>query len=57
MTPAICPCCVAQGLLYRGAYLYADMLGPDEAVAVCRDIADSIEHPDDIGMPEHHTQH
>ena len=50
----VCPCCVAQGLMYRGTYLYADVVGSEEAVAVCRDIVESIEHPD-ARMSE--TQH
>jgi hypothetical protein len=52
----MCPCCVAQGMMYRGAFLHQEVAGTDETVALCLDIADTIELPDD-GMPEGHTQH
>lgn len=53
----ICPpCCAAQGMMYHGAFLHAEVAGTDETVALCLDIADTIELPDD-GMPEGHTQY
>jgi hypothetical protein len=52
----MCPCCVGQGLLYRGAFLHRDAVGTDETVALFLDIVDLIEQPNDE-MPEGHTQH
>ena len=52
----MCPCCVGQGLMYRGAFLHQEAVGTDETVALCLDIADLIEPPDDE-MPESQTQH
>ena len=51
----VCRCCVAQGMVYRGAFLYADLTGGEEAVELCTDVANSIERPDDADMSE--TQH
>jgi hypothetical protein len=28
----VCPCCVAQGMMYRGAILHADAVGPEDTV-------------------------
>ena len=52
----ICPCCASQAMMFRGAFLHQGVAGTGETVALCLDIADTIELPDD-GMPEGHTQH
>jgi hypothetical protein len=52
----ICPCCVAQGLTYRGAFLFEKIAGTDETVALCLDIADTLD-PDDGVTPVSDTQH
>ena len=53
----VCPCCVAQGMMYRGAFLHREVAGIEDTVALCMDVADTIERPDDTGMPEGYTQH
>ena len=53
----MCPCCVAQGMMWRGAFLHAEAVGVDETVALCLEITEAIEHPDDAEMPESLTQH
>ena len=51
----VCPCCIAQGMMYRGAFLHQEIVGADETVALCLDIADVIGQPDGVEMSE--TQH
>lgn len=53
----VCPCCVAKAMLSHGAFLHQEIAGAAETVAMCRDIADSIEHMDDVGVPVGGTQH
>ena len=51
-----CPCCIACGMLWRGAHLLVDVAGGEETIEACHDIVDAIEHPDEISeMSE--TQH
>jgi hypothetical protein len=50
----ICPCCIATGMMHRGALLHQEIAGTDETVALCLDIADTLE-PDE--MPVSDTQH
>jgi hypothetical protein len=52
----LCPCCVAQGMMYRGAFLHQEIAGTDETVTLCLDIADTLD-PDDDGTPVSGTQH
>jgi hypothetical protein len=52
----MCPCCVAQGLMYRGVFLHQEIVGTDETVALCLDIADTLD-PDDGATPVSDTQH
>lgn len=51
----VCSCCVAQGLMYRGAFLHAEVAGAEDTVALCLDVADAIEHPDAARVSD--TQH
>lgn len=53
----MCPCCIAQGMMYRGAFLHEQVAGAEETVSLCKDVADTIEHPGDAGASESHTQH
>jgi hypothetical protein len=48
-----CPCCVATGLMWRGSFLYQQVAGAEETVALCRDIADSIEDELPVGGTQH----
>lgn len=51
----ICGGCICHGLIFHGAYLLADIAGPEEAVSLCLDIVDLLEQPDEAG--EKQTQH
>ena len=51
----VCPCRAAKGLMYRGAFLHEKVAGAADTVALCHDIADFIEHPDDARVSD--TQH
>ena len=46
----------AQGMMYRGAFLHQEIVGTDETVALCLDIADMLD-PDDGATPVSDTQH
>jgi hypothetical protein len=42
-------------MMYRGAFLHQEVAGAEDTIALCMVVADTIEHPDDAGVPE--TQH
>jgi hypothetical protein len=48
----VCPCCAAQGMMYRGAFLHADVTGSADTIELCMDVADSIQ-PDDASDTQH----
>jgi hypothetical protein len=51
----VCPCCVSQGLMWRAAFLHQQVVGSEETIELCHDIATLIEHSDEL--PVGSTQH
>ena len=39
---AICPCWVAQGLLYRGTFLHAEVAGPEATIEQLAEFSDIL---------------
>jgi hypothetical protein len=51
----VCPCCVATAIMYRAAMQYAEAVGTDEAVELCKEVADALL--DGESMPKDATAH
>lgn len=52
-----CPCCISAAMIYRGAFLHAEVAGVEDTISLCMDAIDTIEGPGDGVMPASDTQH